>query len=82
MKAAEIPNHFNINCTPVEFDELLQGFRIYVRDYDVSTTAEEILAELEAVAANREVGGYASWTPPGWDEETDEPGTGGALVPA
>lgn len=65
---------------PKEFDALLQGWRIYVRDFEVGEIEEGILAELEAVGQTREVGGQTPWQPPGWDEpDADEP-TG--LVPA
>ena len=80
MKAAEIPNHFNVNLEPKEFDELLQGWRIYVRDYDVSETAQGMLSELEAVGQAREAGGREVWNPQGWDEP--EAPEGGTLVPA
>lgn len=80
MKAAEIPNHFNANMTPAEFDELLLGYRIYVRDYEVSEAAHEILAALEEAGGNREVGGQIGWEPPGWDEDSPEDMDGGALV--
>ena len=82
MKAAEIPHHFNVNCTPAEFDELLLGYRIYVRDYECSEEAKAVLAALEEVAGNREVGGLTAWEPPGYDEpDAEEPG-GSTLVPA
>lgn len=81
MKAAEIPNHFNINLEPSEFDELLLAVRIYVRDYEASETITSMLAELNSIAeGSREVGGLEEWTPPGWDEP-DAP-EGGQLVPA
>lgn len=79
MKVAEIPNHFNANMTTKEFDALLQGWRIYVRDYEVGEIEEGLLAALEEAGVNREVGGNVEWTPPGWDGEGEEPG--GQLVP-
>lgn len=66
--------------TPAEFDELLLGFRIYVRDYDCSDLAKAILEELEVVAQGREVGGREPWQPAGWDDP-DAP-EGGVPVPA
>lgn len=82
MKAAEIPNHFSITMEPKEFDELLLALRIYVRDYEASEVITGMLAELEAVGQDREVGGRTDWTPPGWDEpDAEEPG-GSTLVPA
>lgn len=80
MKVAEIPNHVNANMTMKEFDELLLGYRIYVRDYEASELAGEVLAALEEVGQSREVGGRAEWQPPGWDEPEAE--EGGQLVPA
>lgn len=82
MKVAEIPNHFNANMTTKEFDALLQGWRIYVRDYEVGEVEEGLLAALEEAGVNREVGGNVEWTPPGWDGEAEEPPQGGQLVPA
>ena len=81
MKVAEIPNHFRANMTTDEFDALLQGWRIYVRDYEVGETEEGILGQLEEAGVNREAGGKVGWQPPGWDGEAEEPG-GGQLVPA
>lgn len=82
MKAAEIPNHFSITMTPGEFDDLLLGWRVYVRDYEVTDGAKAILAELEAVGQEREVGGRETWQPDGWDEPDAPESNGGQLVPA
>ena len=82
MKVAEIPHHFNANMTPRDFDELLLALRIYVRDYEATPEQEALLASMEEAAANREVGGYLKWEPPGWDEDSPEDPDGGALVGA
>ena len=46
-KVAAVPKHYSIMLTPNEMLELVQGWGIYVREFDVSATAEDILAELE-----------------------------------
>lgn len=84
MKPAEIPHHFTVNMTPKEFDELLLCVRIYVRDYECSDLAKEMLAALEEAGGNREVGGQTVWEPDGWHEPhpDDEEEEGGAVVAA
>lgn len=73
MKAAQIPKHYNINCTPDEMRELVIGYGAYIREYEVPDLAVEVFQALRE-AFTEELG-----SPPG--DPITEPADGDQLQP-